>query len=91
MSNLKRIEINAHCVEQSPDYEVSYFDAKMANDAAAEARIEAQRSVKALRVYMKGQVTLQMHVKADWSEYRKLKREAKIITDQYIKQCKTRY
>lgn len=88
MSNTtKKIKENVMAIQMMPEYEVSYFDAKEANELVEVKRTELRRSVKALRVFIKGKTRLEMNVQIDYSEFKTAVNEAKVITNQYIKQC----
>lgn len=82
----KKVEDSVLNTLKRPDSVVTYFEVENAKDVADQARKTLKTSIKAMRVYMRGKVTMEMHLKVDCANYRKAYANERIITERYIEQ-----
>lgn len=85
---MSNVEFNIHRLKEQPDYELSFFDVKEASEKIEKARDALDVSIKAMRIFRKGEEALKIKLRWDYEQFRKTVNQGRVLSNSYIRQCK---
>lgn len=86
----RKIEMDVYCVQNSKNYELSYFDIKQSVDELERTRTQLSNSIQALRLFRQSELLLEHTINHHWEAYKKIVNQSTVLSNRYLEQCKSR-